>query len=154
MSTPSIPGIDRDALANAIVQNTRLDAWAAYDAAGAALAHIAAHHECVCDREHDDEWVEVDEGERADLPDGVRLREEWTKGRWEDTIRLLVHRDDLPDPDAKTILTALVQRVRATKEGCLAAQNFEGAMLWRDVEADLLDALRDLGWTVTRKGGR
>ena len=41
MSTPSIPGVDRDALAEAIVQNTRLDLWAAYDAAGAAMASRA-----------------------------------------------------------------------------------------------------------------
>ena len=57
----------------------------------------------ITDEQTTDEWVEVDEGERADLPDGVRLRDEWTKGRWEDTIRLFVHRDDLPDPDADPV---------------------------------------------------
>lgn len=95
--TPTIPGVDRDALANAIVQNTRLDAWAAYDAAGAALAYIAAHHECACDREHA-EWVEVDEGTWDGLPKGARRRREWVVGVF-DGGRRFVHSDDLPDPD-------------------------------------------------------
>lgn len=97
-SIPSIPGVDREALADAILRGAWIGVWSANRAAAAALAYIAAHHECACDREHD-EWVEVDEGERADLPNGVRLREEWTRGRWEDTIRLFVHRDDMPDAD-------------------------------------------------------
>ena len=132
MSTPSIPGVDRDALADAILRGAWIGVWSANRAADAALAYIAAHHECACDREHD-EWVEVDEGERADLPNGVRLREEWTRGRWEDTIRLLVHRDDLPDTDPRALI--------ARELGTAKADTFLG----------LLD---EHGWTVTRKGER
>ena len=45
--TPSIPGVDREELADAIRRATITDNWlAAYHAADAAIAHIAAHHEC------------------------------------------------------------------------------------------------------------
>ena len=162
MSTPTIPGVSRYALVSEIYRALTseygsMDCWAAADAA---INYIATHQEpvtCICgaeydgcpqcaaddayekgrkdaacDREHADEWVEVDEGERADLPDGVRLREEWTKGRWEDTIRLLVHRDDLPD-DPRALI--------ARELGPAKADTFLG----------LLD---EHGWTVTRKGER
>ena len=48
MSTPTVPGVDRDALAYAVhgalpEGHDGDDCWAAADAA---LAHIAAHHEC------------------------------------------------------------------------------------------------------------
>ena len=94
MSTPSIPGVHRDDLADAIQRAT--DDWlTAYHAADAALAYIAAHQEpracatcgakydkcpeCTadeafeegrmeaCDREHAVEWVEVDEATWTDL---------------------------------------------------------------------------------------
>ena len=75
MSTPSIPGVDREDLADAIRRATITDNWlAAYHAADAVLAYIAAHHECACDREHADEWVEVDEGTWDALPKGARLQ--------------------------------------------------------------------------------
>ena len=133
--TPSIPGVDRDALANAIVQNTRLDVWAAYDAAGAALAYIAAHHECACDREHDDEWVEVDEKTWDSLPDGALLRHEWVQGAAAKG-RHFVHRDDLPD-DLPDDPRALIARELGPAKA--------------DVFLGLLD---EHGWTVTRKGER
>ena len=57
MSTPSIPGVDRDALAEAIRRDLILSNGKAYHAADVVLAHIAAHHECACDRDHADEWV-------------------------------------------------------------------------------------------------
>ena len=125
MSTPSIPGVHRDDLADAIQRAT--DDWlTAYHAADAALAYIAAHQEpracdcgskydrrpdCTaddayeegrkdaCDREHADEWVEVDEATWEDLSDGVRVRQEWEKGCWVETLRRFVHRAGLPDPD-------------------------------------------------------
>ena len=56
-----------------------------------------------CDREHTDEWVEVDEDTWDDLPDGTRLRREWRKGHWRTSEGFFVHRDDLPDPDADLI---------------------------------------------------
>ena len=124
MTTPSIPGVHRDDLAHAIRRAT--DNWlAAYHAADAALAYIAAHQvpractdceakydkcpECAaddayekgrkdaaCDREHADEWVEVDEDDWLDLPDGTRLRREWERGAYAE-FHHFVHRDDLPD---------------------------------------------------------
>lgn len=72
--TPSIPGVDRDALTHVIRQEVIPGPSAAYRAADAALAYIAAHHECACDREHADEWVEVDEDSWDDLPKGARLQ--------------------------------------------------------------------------------
>ena len=53
-----------------------------------------------CDRDHADEWVEVDDV--PDLPDGARIRREWVRGVFNGG-RLLVHRDDLPDLDAARI---------------------------------------------------
>ena len=95
-------------------------------------AGVAAHHECACGREHADEWVEVDEDTWDDLPDGTRLRREWTKGRWEDTSRHFVHRDDLPDDPR-----ALIAR--------------ELGAVWAEAFLGLLD---EHGWTVTRKEER
>ena len=71
MTTPSIPGVDRDALIEAIWRDAP---WTVGEVAHAALAHIADHHECACDRPHDDEWVEVDEGTWDALPKGARLQ--------------------------------------------------------------------------------
>lgn len=88
-------------------------------------------HECACDREHADEWVEVDEKTWRDLPDGVRLRRDWAMGIY-DGGRPLVHRDDLPD-DPRALI--------ARELGPAKADTFLG----------LLD---EHGWTVTRKGER
>ena len=186
MSTPSIPGVDRDALAEAILRAAWIGIWSANRAADAALAHIAAYHKCpalpsgtspfvlrlaagdlrgmrlgfgglprslpgtlealadalegasappappVCDREHDDEWVEVDADTWCDLPDGTRRRREWVVGGVLNVDRLFVHRDDLPD-DPRALI--------ARELGPAKADTFLG----------LLD---EHGWTVTRKGER
>ena len=129
MSTPSIPGVNRDGLVNAIRRDPTLGPWPADRAADVALAYIAAHHECACDREHADEWVEVDEATFYALPDGTRLRAEWAKGG---EARRFVHRDDLPD-DPRALI--------ARELGPAKADTFLG----------LLD---EHGWTVTRKGER
>ena len=129
-NTPSIPGVDREDLADAIRRATITDNWlAAYHAADAALTHIAAHHECACDREHADEWVEVDRHTWHDLPDGVRVRTERVRG---EAGRYFVHRDDLPD-DPRALI--------ARELGPAKADTFLG----------LLD---EHGWTVTRKEER
>ena len=73
-TTPRIPGVDREDLIKAIPRNTVLSDRAARRAADAALAHIAAHHECACDREHADEWVEVDEIGRTEPPKAPCIR--------------------------------------------------------------------------------
>ena len=223
MTTPSIPGIDRSALAKAIARDARLGLWTAFGAADAALAHIAEHHKCAlpatwddggarpvegehgwvtpllpdgsqrfprdtpveawhpgygdalrtlyyaagskhtdmraapgtirfgdswhegtlirpalpptapaCDREHADEWVEVDEGTWDGLPKGARRRREWVVGVF-DGGRRFVHRDDLPDPDPRALITRELGPAKA------------------DVFLGLLD---EHGWTVTRKGER
>ena len=129
MSTTKIPGIDRFGLADAIEQNARPGAWGSLSAADAALAYIAAHHECACDREHADEWVEVDRHTWHDLPDGVRVRTERVRG---EAGRYFVHRDDLPD-DPRALI--------ARELGPAKADTFLG----------LLD---EHGWTVTRKEER
>ena len=131
-TTPSIPGIDRFGLADAIEQNARPGAWGSLSAADAAIAYIAAHHECACDREHADEWVEVDEATWYDLPDGVRVRTEWVRGDSTTPYRHLVHRDDLPD-DPRALI--------ARELGPAKADTFLG----------LLD---EHGWTVARKENR
>ena len=107
MSTPSIPGVDREDLADAILRGAWIGVWSANRAADAALAHIAAHHECACDREHDDEWVEVGGSVVSNLPNGARARvqHDWVVGyeAAPTTPCYLVHRDDLPDPDADLV---------------------------------------------------
>ena len=132
MSTPRIPGVDRDALADTIMRGTVRNGWTPARAADAALAHIAAHHKCACDREHDDEWVEVDEDVWDGLPDGVRLRQEWVRGDLGNTHRQFIRRDDLPE-DPRALI--------ARELGAARADTFLG----------LLD---EHGWTVTRKGER
>ena len=132
MSTPSIPGVDRDALVDAIQRRTFLGSVTADRAADAALAHIAAHHECACDREHADEWVEVDEGTWDGLPNGARRRLEWLAGDLAGTHLCFVHRDDLPD-DPRALI--------ARELGPAKADTFLG----------LLD---EHGWTVARKEDR
>ena len=160
--TPSIPGVDRDALAEAIDRDTVVGGRLARRAADAAIAHIAARQgpracacgakcdkcpECAaddayekgrkdaaCDREHSDEWVEVRyEDAVADLPKGVRVRQEWAWCVTGTAPRLWVHRDDLPDPDPRALITREL--------GPAKADTFLG----------LLD---EHGWTVTRKGER
>ena len=107
--SPSIPGVDRDVLIAAIhgVLPEGHDSDDCWDAADAALAHIAAHHECACDREHDDEWVEVGGSVVSNLPNGARARvqHDWVVGyeAAPTTPCYLVHRDDLPDPDADLV---------------------------------------------------
>ena len=143
----TIPGVDRDGLAEAILRDTFVSDWVARRIAGSALAHIASHHECppahkheheddsggwmrpLCDREHADEWVEVGEGVWVNLPGGVRLREEWVLGDPVTSNRHFVHRDDLPD-DPRALI--------ARELGPAQAETFLG----------LLD---EHGWTVTRK---
>ena len=134
MSTPRIPGIDRFGLADAIEQNARPGAWGSLRAADVALAYIAAHHECACDREHDDEWVEVDRKTWYDLPTGTRVR--WEGCHEGAGSRHFVHRDDLP-ADLPDDPRALIAR----ELGPARADTFLG----------LLD---EHGWTVTRKGER
>lgn len=53
-----------------------------------------------CDREHDDEWVRVDEAIWDALPKGARRRMEWATGL-PGGARLFVHRDDLPNTTPK-----------------------------------------------------
>ena len=68
-------------------------------------ADAGDHGHTVCDLpQADDVWVEVDSGGTAlnDLPEGARVRSEWAMGI-EDSTRLFVHRDDMPDPDKETI---------------------------------------------------
>ena len=118
MSTPSIPGVDREALAAEIEEATFVcSELTARRAADAAIAYIAAHQEprvcacgakydrcpdcaaddayergrkdAACDLEHADEWVEVDQDTWLDLPDGVRVRQGWVR------LRALA---DAPDP--------------------------------------------------------
>lgn len=146
MSTTSIPGVDRDALVDAIIkQGLPLSEWGALSAADVVLAHIAERHECTCDREHADEWVEVEEATWYGLSHGARLREERAMGSI-DASRYFVHRDDLPDDqvDAKAALAGLAQRARKAKESRIDAQDFEGAKPWREVEAGLLAVLATL----------
>ena len=58
-ATPSIPGVDRDALAEAINRDAAIDSrLLARRAADVALAHIADNHKCACDRAHADESKE------------------------------------------------------------------------------------------------
>ena len=45
-TTPSIPGVDRDALAEAILRDAIRNRWMPASSADAVLAYIAAHHEC------------------------------------------------------------------------------------------------------------
>ena len=128
MSTPSIPSVDREALAAEIEEATFVcSELTARRAADAAIAYIAAHQEprvcacgakydrcpdcaaddayergrkdAACDLEHADEWVEVDQDTWLDLPDGVRVRQGWVRGLY-GGYRYFVHSDDLPDPDA------------------------------------------------------
>ena len=193
MSTPSIPGVDRDALAEAILRTAWIGIWSSNRAADAALAHIAAHHECpvlpsgtsphvlrlaaddigrlhlgfgglprslpgtlreladaleaaeatpptadeptatACDREHTDEWVEVDMDTWLALPDGTRMRREWVRGgNGGGRSRQFIHRDDMPD-DPRTLI--------ARHLGTEQANTF---LSWLDKN----------GWTVTRKGER
>ena len=126
--TPSIPGVDRDALAGVIRRELACSAAVSYRATDAVLAHIAAHQECACDREQD-EWVEVDAW--GDLPEGALVRREW---KWDsgDAARFFIHRDDMPD-DPRALI--------ARELGAAKADTFLG----------LLD---EHGWAVTRKGER
>lgn len=160
MSTPSIPGVDRGALAGVIRRTSLLGPVLARRAADIALAHIAAHQEpractcgakydrcpdctaddayekgrkdAACDLDHADEWVEVDEAVWDDLPVGARSLREWVVGVF-DGGRCFVHRDDLPDTDPRALI--------ARELGPAKADTFLG----------LLD---EHGWTVTRKGER
>lgn len=133
MSTPSIPGVDREALAAEIEEATFVcRELTARRAADAAIAYIAAHQEprvcacgakcdrcpdcaaddayergrkdAACDLEHADEWVEVDQDTWLDLPDGVRVRQGWVRGLGtRRRDRYFVHSDDFPDPDADLV---------------------------------------------------
>lgn len=85
-----------------------------------------------CDRDHADEWVEVDEAVWDDLPVGARSLREWVVGVF-DGGRCFVHRDDLPDTDPRALI--------ARELGPAKADTFLG----------LLD---EHGWTVTRKEER
>ena len=76
MTTPSIPGIDRSALAKAIARDARLGLWTAFSAADAALAHFAEHHKCALPATWDDGGARPVEGEHGWvtplLPDGTQ----------------------------------------------------------------------------------
>ena len=143
--TPSIPGVDRNDLAAEIKQYAFVSDWVARRAANTALAHIAAHQElractcgakydrcpdcaaddayekgrkdAACEREHDDEWVEVDDV--SDLPDGTRVRREWAVGVF-DGGRRFIHRDDLPDDRAREAVIQALDAVAANGAKALA----------------------------------
>ena len=55
-----------------------------------------------CDRNHNDEWVEVDRDGLVDLQLGARIRQEWLYGA-SASRSLFVHRDDMPDADAEAV---------------------------------------------------
>ena len=152
-----IPGIDREALAEAILRETFLSDWIARRIADSAIAYIATHQEpracCACGAKYDkcpecaadgayekgrkdaacddDEWVEVRMDDIRSLPMSVRTRQEWEK-RFDGKSRFFVHRDDLPD-DPRALI--------ARELGPGKADTFLG----------LLD---EHGWAVTRKGER
>lgn len=63
--TPSIPGVDRDALADAILRGTLLGPAASSRAADNALAHIAARHECALPATWDDGGARPVEGKHG-----------------------------------------------------------------------------------------
>ena len=103
-----------------------------------------------CDREHADEWVEVDEKTWDSLPDGALLRHEWVQGAAAKG-RHFIHRDDLPDDPVdervKVMARALAEHV--------GSGDPDDAEMWLDDAEDVLAALLDEhGWTVTRKGER
>ena len=88
--TPSIPGVDREALIQAVHRAMTAGGWlSAPRFADAAIAHIAAHHECACDREHADEAERRDPGpavvtDRDRTPDPIAtikpFRHPWITG--------------------------------------------------------------------------
>ena len=68
---------------------------------------ISVSHDCrtkatdeptapTCDRDHADEWVEMDEATWLDLPSGARTRRDWVRHAY-GVGRFFAHRDDLPD---------------------------------------------------------
>lgn len=126
MNTPSIPGVNRFALMDAMISDVAAKPPGKITLeyiVNAVLAYIAAHQEpraCTCGAKYDqcpscaadeayemgrkdaacdhaDEWVEVDDATWDGLPDGVRLRQGWVRGDMVPSFRLFVHRDDLPD---------------------------------------------------------
>lgn len=101
-----------------------------------------------CDRNHNDEWVEVDEATWDDLLDGTRLRREWEKGCWVETLRRFVHRDDLPDPDAEA-----VDALRNASWNIPRLDNSErpDPLPGLPEARDLLTALHEAGFDVVRK---
>ena len=107
-----------------------------------------------CDREHADEWVRVDEGVWADLPTWARRLVEWPTGI-PGVPRLFVHRDDLPDdlpdPDAEA---ANALRDASWNVPRLADGSRPDPLPGLPEARDLLTALHEHGWTVTRKGER
>ena len=217
MSTPSIPGVDRSALVGVIRRELATSTSSAYRAAAdAALAYIAAHHECAqplvnpaiengwlverldehtcagsstewpyahepgcgsspvlnlsgldgwqeCDREHADEWVEVEAW--ADFPEGALVRQEW---KWDsgDAGRFFVHRDDLPDDPADRCPHSVYDRVDGTTSECslpsghapTAHDSGDGVLWtdgehWKDEESNLNDLPDDPRALIARELG-
>lgn len=167
MTTPTIFGVKREdllqAVHNAFTRRHPPEDCSA--AADAALNYIATHQvtrACTCgakcdrcpdctaddayekgrkdaarDREHDDEWVEVDGW--YDLPDGTRVRRDWVKGV-PGTSRHFVRRDDLPDePVDKRVEVAaqwLAEHIGENECGTADA--------WRNEAESLMEALNEI----------
>ena len=99
--TPSIPGVDRDALVEAINRDAPfISTWTAGSAADVAIAHIAAHHECALPATWDDDGSRPVEGEHGWvtplLPDGSQRFPDGTpvemwSGRYADRARFLFY---------------------------------------------------------------
>ena len=140
MSTPSIPGVNRDVLlqevCGAFTKKHRPEQCKAVN--DAVFNYIAAHHECVCNREHDDEWVEV-----LLIPPlrAARLRKEWTEGYSDTTTRLFVHRDDLPDETVDKRVEVAAQWLAEY----IGENECGTADAWRNEAKSLLEALNEIG---------
>ena len=64
-------------------------------------AYEKGRKDAACDREHADEWVEVDMETGLAQSSGTRMRQDWVNGVHDSSRGLLVHRDDLPDTTQK-----------------------------------------------------
>ena len=98
-----------------------------------------------CDRDHADEWVEVDNW--PNLPEGTRMRQEWELGVIS-SVRYFVRRDDLPDPDTEAV-DAL--RKASWNVPRLAGVSRPDPLPGLPEARDLLIALREAGFDVVRK---
>ncbi len=173
MSAPSVPGVDRDALAEAIDRDTSVGSWQAGFVADAALVYIAAHQEpractcgakydrcpdctadeayeegrkdAACDREHADEWVEVDN--LGAVLYEARVRQEWVRGDMVNPHRFFVHRDDLPDPDDDAVAAL---REASWSIPRLGDGERPDPLPGLPEARDMLRSLQAIGWAVVR----